>query len=85
MCLASTSPPESPARRVTAGVITKVASTPRRVRLSEEARKGRANLKVLFTTAYARNAIVHDGRLDPELNFCPTRSPTRHSVRSCAT
>jgi PAS domain S-box-containing protein len=33
--------------------------------LAEEARKRWANLKVLFTTAYARNAIVHDGRLDP--------------------
>ncbi len=33
--------------------------------LAEEARKRRANLKVLFTTGYARNAIVHDGRLDP--------------------
>ena len=25
----------------------------------------RPDLKVLFTTGYARNAIVHDGRLDP--------------------
>ena len=25
----------------------------------------RAKLKALFTTGYARNAIVHDGRLDP--------------------
>ena len=33
--------------------------------LAEEARKRRPDLKVLFTTAYARNAIVHDGRLDP--------------------
>jgi CheY-like chemotaxis protein len=33
--------------------------------LAEEARKRRPNLKVLFTTGYARNAIVHDGRLDP--------------------
>ena len=32
--------------------------------LAEEARKQRPNLKVLFTTGYARNAIVHDGRLD---------------------
>ena len=32
--------------------------------LSEEARKLRPDLKVLFTTGYARNAIVHDGRLD---------------------
>jgi PAS domain S-box-containing protein len=33
--------------------------------LSEQARKLRPDLKVLFTTGYARNAIVHDGRLDP--------------------
>ncbi len=32
--------------------------------LAEQARKARTNLKVLFTTGYARNAIVHDGRLD---------------------
>jgi CheY-like chemotaxis protein len=33
--------------------------------LAEAARKSRPDLKVLFTTGYARNAIVHDGRLDP--------------------
>jgi PAS domain S-box-containing protein len=33
--------------------------------LVEEARKRHPTLKVLFTTGYARNAIVHDGRLDP--------------------
>jgi CheY-like chemotaxis protein len=33
--------------------------------LAEEAKKLRPDLKVLFTTGYARNAIVHDGRLDP--------------------
>jgi len=33
--------------------------------LADEARKRRPNLRVLFTTGYARNAIVHDGRLDP--------------------
>jgi PAS domain S-box-containing protein len=33
--------------------------------LAEEARKHRPDLKVLFTTGYARNAIVHGGRLDP--------------------
>jgi PAS domain S-box-containing protein len=33
--------------------------------LAEEARRQRRDLKVLFTTGYARNAIVHDGRLDP--------------------
>ncbi len=33
--------------------------------LAEAARGMRRNLKVLFTTGYARQAIVHDGRLDP--------------------
>jgi CheY-like chemotaxis protein len=32
---------------------------------AEEARKHLPHLKVLFTTGYARNAIIHDGRLDP--------------------
>jgi CheY-like chemotaxis protein len=33
--------------------------------LSEEARKVRPVLKVLYTSGYTRNAIVHGGRLDP--------------------
>ncbi|HWE72443.1 MAG TPA: PAS domain S-box protein [Stellaceae bacterium] len=33
--------------------------------LADEAKRRRANLKVLFTSGYARNAIVHHGRLDP--------------------
>jgi CheY-like chemotaxis protein len=33
--------------------------------LADEARAMRPELKVLFTTGYSRNAIVHQGRLDP--------------------
>jgi len=33
--------------------------------LADAARNARPGLKVLFTTGYARNAIVHHGRLDP--------------------
>jgi len=33
--------------------------------LADEARKRRPELLVLYTTGYARNAIVHQGRLDP--------------------
>ena len=33
--------------------------------LADDARRRRPELKVLFTTGYARNAIVHHGRLDP--------------------
>lgn len=32
--------------------------------LADEAKRRWPNIKVLFTTGYARNAIVHHGRLD---------------------
>jgi CheY-like chemotaxis protein len=34
-------------------------------RLADEAAKRNPRLKVLYTTGYTRNAIVHNGRLDP--------------------
>ena len=37
--------------------------------LAEEAMRRRPGLKVLFTTGYTRNAIVHQGRLDPGLQM----------------
>jgi DNA-binding response OmpR family regulator len=37
--------------------------------LADAARGRRPALKVLFTTGYARNAIVHHGRLDPGLDL----------------
>ena len=37
--------------------------------LVDEALRRRPDLKVLFTTGYARNAIVHHGRLDPGLHL----------------
>jgi CheY-like chemotaxis protein len=33
--------------------------------LADEAVRRRPKLKILYTSAYARNAIVHHGRLDP--------------------
>ena len=33
--------------------------------IADEARKLRSDLKVLFTTGYAQNAIIHQGQLDP--------------------
>jgi CheY-like chemotaxis protein len=36
------------------------------VQLASEARRRRPSLKVLFTTGYARDAILHQGRLDNE-------------------
>jgi PAS domain S-box-containing protein len=40
-------------------------------RLAEEAQKRRPHLKVLFTTGYTRNAIVHNGVLDPKVELLP--------------
>jgi PAS domain S-box-containing protein len=37
--------------------------------LADEAVRRRPGLKVLFTTGYTRNAIVHQGRLDPGLQM----------------
>jgi CheY-like chemotaxis protein len=41
--------------------------------LADQALRRRPRIKVLFTTGYARNAIVHQGRLDPgvEVIFKP--------------
>ena len=38
-------------------------------RLADAARKSRPELKVLYTTGYTRNAIVHDGTLDPDVDL----------------
>ncbi|SEK04001.1 PAS domain S-box-containing protein [Sphingobium sp. AP50] len=38
-------------------------------KLAEEARKRRPALKVLFTTGYTRNAVVHNGVLDPGVHL----------------
>jgi PAS domain S-box-containing protein len=37
--------------------------------LADEARYRRPDLLVLFTTGYTRNAIIHQGRLDPGVEF----------------
>jgi PAS domain S-box-containing protein len=37
--------------------------------LANEAKRRRPDLKVLFTTGYTRNAIIHHGRLDPGVNL----------------
>jgi PAS domain S-box-containing protein len=39
--------------------------------IADEARVLRPELKVLFTTGYSRNAIVHHGRLDAGVNLLP--------------
>ena len=52
--------------------------------LADEAMRRRPRLRVLFTTGYARNAIVHHGRLDPgvEVVFKPfTRNELATKIR----
>ena len=53
--------------------------------LSQEAAALRPDLPVLFTTGYARNAIIHDGRLDPGVQFIAkpyTQEEIAHKLRS---
>jgi CheY-like chemotaxis protein len=38
-------------------------------KLADEAARLRPDLIVLYTTGYTRNAIVHDGRLDPDVQL----------------
>jgi CheY-like chemotaxis protein len=38
-------------------------------KLADEALRRRPDLKVVFTTGYTRNAIIHHGRLDEGVNF----------------
>ena len=40
-------------------------------RLADEAIRRRPDIKVLYTTGYTRNAIVHNGMLDAEVAFLP--------------
>jgi signal transduction histidine kinase len=37
--------------------------------LADQAKDMRPNLRVLYTTGYTRNAIVHQGRLDPDVHL----------------
>ena len=40
-------------------------------RLADEALERRPDLKILFTTGYTRNAVIHNGTLDPGVAFLP--------------
>ena len=48
-------------------------------KVAEEALQRRPDLKVLFTTGYTRNAIVHHGRLDEGVNLI-TKPFTAHAL-----
>ena len=53
--------------------------------LADEARRRKPDLSVLFTTGYARNAIVHDGRLDPGVELITKPFTQAALAESCAT
>lgn len=50
-------------------------------KFAEEAAEIRPDLKVLFTTGYTRNAIVHNGRLDEGVSLI-TKPFTFHALAS---
>ncbi|MGA9824046.1 MAG: ATP-binding protein, partial [Methylocystis sp.] len=39
--------------------------------LAKEALSRRPDLKVVYTTGFSRNAVIHNGILDPDVNFLP--------------
>jgi CheY-like chemotaxis protein len=54
-------------------------------KLADEAVRRRPDLKVVFTTGYTRNAIIHHGRLDEGVNFLGkpfTSSDLLHKVNT---
>jgi signal transduction histidine kinase/CheY-like chemotaxis protein len=54
-------------------------------KLAVEAAALRPALPVLFTTGYARNAIIHNGQLDPDVQFLPkpyTQSDIAQKLRA---
>ena len=48
--------------------------------LSDQARQLRPNLRVLYTSGYTRNAIVHGGRLDPGVELLPKPFTSRSLI-----
>jgi DNA-binding NtrC family response regulator len=38
-------------------------------RLAEEAQRRRPSMRVIFTTGFSRNAVIHNGVLDKDVNF----------------
>ena len=37
--------------------------------LADEVRRRRPGIRVLYVTGYTRNAIIHHGRLDPDIDL----------------
>jgi signal transduction histidine kinase/ActR/RegA family two-component response regulator len=52
--------------------------------LAEEALKQRPNLKVIYTTGFSRNSIIHSGVLDHDVNFLPKPFTVEELARKVA-
>ena len=53
-------------------------------RLADTAQRLRPNLKVIFTTGYARNAVVHNGMADADVDFLAKPSQSTNSATKSA-
>ncbi len=49
--------------------------------LADQVLKTRPDMKILYTTGYTRNAIVHGGRLDPDVDLLPKPFTTAELAR----
>jgi signal transduction histidine kinase/ActR/RegA family two-component response regulator len=52
--------------------------------LAEEALKRRPNLKVIYTTGFSRNGVIHGGVLDHDVNFLPKPFTVEELARKVA-
>ena len=52
--------------------------------LAEEALKQRPNLKVIYTTGFSRNGVIHGGVLDHDVNFLPKPFTVEELARKVA-
>ena len=53
-------------------------------KLAEEALKQRPDLKVIYTTGFSRNGVIHAGVLDHDVNFLPKPFTVEELARKTA-
>ena len=53
-------------------------------KLAEEALRQRPNLKVIYTTGFSRNGVIHSGVLDHDVNFLPKPFTVEELARKVA-